>query len=326
MAYKVVLTYDVGSTGIEERALNTVGAELIKAYWKTEDELVQICSDVDVVALLIGPQSQITKRVIDAMPNLKILSRLGIGVDNIDVNAATARGIPISIVPDYCINEVSDHAMAFILSFARRIIPLSHTVMKGRWSEIPKIRTPMLRLSEVTLGIVGVGRIGSSLVTKAQSFGMRVIGYDPYLPKDVAERLNIEFVAFDRLLSESDFISLHAPLTKKTTHLFNLEAFKKMKHTAYLVNNARGALVDESALYVALKEGYIAGAGLDVTDPEPPRADNPLLKLDNVLITGHTSWYSETAVVELRQKGVAAIVKVLKGEWPSALANPEVRT
>ena len=321
MVYKVVLTYDVGPTDAEEKALGEVGADLIKADWKTEDELVRICSDPDVVAILIGPDAPITKRVIDAIPNLKILSRMGIGVNNIDIDAATERGVPISVVLDYCISEVSDHAMAFILAFARRIMPLSQVVKAGRWSDIPKTRVPISRLSEVTLGIAGVGRIGGSLATKARALGMRVIAYDPY----VSNRLDIELVNFSRLLSESDFISLHAPLTKETTHLFNIEAFKKMKRTAYLINNARGALVDEHALYTALKEGYIAGAGLDVTDPEPPQADNPLLKLDNVFITGHSSWYSEEAVAELRRKSVAAIVEVLRGGWPSSLANPEVK-
>jgi len=321
VAYKVVLTYDVGPTDAEEKVLGEVGAELIKADWKTEDDLVRVCHDTDVIAVLIGPGAPITKRVIDAMPNLKILSRLGIGVNNIDIDAATERGIPVSVVLDYCISEVSDHAMAFILAFARRIIPLNQVVKAGRWSDIPKTRVPISRLSEVTLGIAGVGRIGSSLAAKARAFGMRVIAYDPY----VSNRPDIELVDFSRLLSESDFISLHAPLTKETTHLFNIEAFKKMKRTAYLINNARGALVDEHALYTALKEGYIAGAGLDVTDPEPPQADNPLLKLDNVFITGHSSWYSEEAVAELRQKSVAAIVEVLRGGWPSSLANPEVK-
>lgn len=321
MAYKVVLTYDVGPTDAEEKVLGEVGAELIKADWKTEDDLVRVCRDTDAIAVLIGPGAPITKRVIDAMPNLKILSRLGIGVNNIDIDAATERGIPVSVVLDYCISEVSDHAMAFILAFARRIMPLSQVVKAGRWSDIPKTRVPIFRLSKVTLGIAGVGRIGSSLATKARAFGMRVIAYDPY----VSNRPDIELVDFSRLLSESDFISLHVPLTKETTHLFNIEAFKKMKRTAYLINNARGALVDEHALYTALKEGYIAGAGLDVTDPEPPQADNPLLKLDNVFITGHSSWYSEEAVAELRQKSVAAIAEVLRGRWPSSLANPEVK-
>ncbi len=329
MAYKVILTLDVGPTDKEEAMLGEVGAELVKSYWTTEEDLVKVCHDPDVVAILIGPNADITKRVIDAAPNLKILSRMGIGINNIDIAAATARGIPVSVILDYCISEVADHAMAFILAFARRILPLDRTVKAGNWtpqkSDIPKARTPMSRLSAVTLGVFGMGRIGSSLVTKAKAFGMTVIVHDPYLDKEGADKLGVVLVDFDRLLADSDFISLHAPLTNDTKHRFNLETFKKMKRTAYLINNARGGLVDESALYTALKEGYIAGAGLDVTDPEPPQADNPLLKLDNALITGHASWYSAEAVAELREKSVAAVVEVLNGGWPKWLANPEVK-
>ncbi len=329
MSHKVILTLDVGPTDKEEAMLKEVGAELVKSYWTTEEALVKVCQDPDVAAILIGPNAAITKRVIDAAPNLKILSRMGIGINNIDIAAATARGIPVSVVLDYCISEVADHAMAFILTFARRIIPLDRAVKAGHWtpqkSDIPQVRTPMFRLSAITLGVFGMGRIGSSLVTKAKAFGMNVIVHDPYLEKEAADKLGVVLVDFDRLLADSDFISLHAPLTNETRHLFNLETFKKMKRTAYLINNARGGLVDESALYTALKEGYIAGAGLDVTDPEPPQADNPLLKLDNALITGHSSWYSAEAVAELRQKSVAAVVEVLKGGWPTWLANPEVK-
>jgi D-3-phosphoglycerate dehydrogenase len=207
----------------------------------------------------------------------------------------------------------------------RKITPLSKLVKSGHWSDIPTVRTQIFRLSETTLGIYGLGQIGSCLATRAKAFGMKTIAYDPYQTVDAAEKLGVELVDFDRLCSESDFISIHSPLTKETTHQFNIEAFKKMKRTAYLINNARGAIVDENALYTALKEGYIAGAGLDVTDPEPPQADNPLFKLDKVFITGHTSFYSEQAVAELRQKSVAAIVDVLKGGWPPVLANPEVQ-
>jgi D-3-phosphoglycerate dehydrogenase len=329
MLKKVILDYNVGDTTKEEKALSEVGAQLLKAYWTNEDAMVKVCSDPDVVALLVGPMAQISRKIINASPNLKIISRLGIGFNNIDVAAATARNIPVSLILDYCITEVADHAMAFILNFARRLLPLDRTVKAGNWSgtkpDIPKARAPMFRMSKLTLGIVGSGRIGGTLANRAKSFGMRVVAFDPYLSKDMAAKIGVELVDFNTLITTSDFISLHAPLTKETTHLFNLETFKKMKRTAYLINNARGGLVDEQALHTALTEGYIAGAGLDVTDPEPPMPDNPLLKLDNVLITGHSSWYSEEAVAELRWKSVAAIIDFLKGDWPVSLANPEVK-
>ncbi|MFC1946201.1 C-terminal binding protein [Chloroflexota bacterium] len=326
---KVILDYNIGDTRKEEAALGEVGAELVKAYWTDEDAMVKLCEDPDVVGLMVGPVAQISQRVINAAPNLKIISRMGVGYNNIDVAAATARNIPVSLVLDYCQTEVADHAMAFILTFARRLLPLDRTVKAGRWSsttsDIPQARTPMFRLDTQTLGIVGSGRIGGTLVSRARAFGMKVIAYDPYLSPEAAREMGVMLVDFEKLLAESDFISLHAPQTAETVGMFNADAFKKMKPTTYLVNNARGGLVDEAALFTALSEGIIAGAGLDVTEPEPPLADNPLFKLDNVLITGHASWYSGEAVAELRWKSALAIVDVLKGGWPASLANPEVR-
>ena len=328
MAKKVILTYDIGPAEVETKMLAEADAELIRAYWTNEDNLIKVCADSNVVAILVGPNAQITKRVIDAAPNLKILSRLGIGIDNIDIEGATARSIPVSVVLDYCVSEVADHAMAFILTFARRIVPLSKACGDKKWiagvSDITEVREPISRLSELTLGIVGSGRIGATLVSRAKAFSMKVIISDPYLPVTTADELGVKLVDSDQLLAESDFISIHAPLTDETRHLFTLEAFKKMKSTAFLINNARGPIVDERALYTALNEGYIAGAGLDVTDPEPPSRDNPLLTMENVMITGHSSWYSRQSVIELSQKSVAAIVDVLNGRQPATLANPEV--
>jgi D-3-phosphoglycerate dehydrogenase / 2-oxoglutarate reductase len=329
MVKKVILDYAVGDTTQEENALREVDLKLVKAYWTTEEAMVKICIDAEVAALLVGPTAQISQKIINVAPNLKLISRMGVGFNNIDIAAATARNIPVSLVLDYCVTEVADHAMAFILHFARRLLPLDRVVKAGNWSgakpDIPKARTPMFRLSRLTLGIIGSGRIGGALVHRARSFGMKVIAYDPYLSAEVAQKLGVELVELNTLLNTSDFISLHAPLTKETRHLLNMDAFKKMKPTSYLINNARGGLVDEQALYLALKEGYIAGAGLDVTDPEPVLADNPLLKLENVLITGHSSWYSEDSAAELRWKSVMAVVDFFKGIWPVSLANPDVK-
>jgi D-3-phosphoglycerate dehydrogenase len=323
---KVVLTFDVGNTELEQKMLAEVGGELVQASCNTEAETLRACSGPGIVALLVGPATQVTRKVIKGLPDLKVLSRMGVGYDNIDVAAATERNIPVSIVLDYCISEVSDHAMAFILALARRVYPLNRAVREGRWADVPGVRAPILRLSGTTLGIVGMGRIGSSLASRARAFGMKVLVYDPYLTKEAAEKSGAELVDLDRLLAGSDFVSVHAPLTAETHHFFNMDTFKKMKQTAYLINNARGGLVNEKDLYTAVTRGYIAGAGLDVTDPEPPAADNPLFKLDNVLITGHASWYSKEAAIELRQKSVANVVTVLKGGWPPSLANPGVKS
>ena len=329
MAKKVILDYNIGDTSKEEEVLARIDIHLVKAYWTTEEAMVKFYDDPEVVGFLVGPIAQINKRIINMARNLKVISRLGVGFNNIDVTAATARCIPVTLVLDYCVTEVADHAMAFILNFARKLVPLNKVVKKGNWSntkpDIPNARARMSRMSNQTLGIMGTGRIGSALLTRAKTFGLKIIAHDPFLTPDQVERLGVEMVDFENLLIRSDFISLHAPLTRETTHVFDLEAFRKMKPTAYLINAARGGLVDEDALYQALKSGYIAGAGLDVTDPEPISPDSPLLKLDNILITGHSSWYSEEAVMELRSKAVKAIVDVVEGRWPQNIVNPEIR-
>jgi len=326
MPYKVVMTSDSGATSIEEDAIASIGASLIKAPSRTEDLLIANCRDAD--AVLAGANEPYTERVIAALEHCRVISRVGIGYDNIHVEAATAKGIPVSIVPDYCVAEVSDHAMAFILTFARKIIPVSQAVRAGHWragsQTIANIRKPMRRLAGQTLGIVGLGRIGKALARKAQAFGLRVIAVDPYVTAEQASNLGVERVDLDSLLRQSDYISLHALLTDATKKLIDGPALKKMKSTAVIINNARGGLIDEAALYAAVSEERIAGAGIDVTDPEPPRTDDPLLQLDNVLVTAHSSFYSAEGVVELRQRAVEAVVQVLQGGWPPFLANPEV--
>jgi D-3-phosphoglycerate dehydrogenase / 2-oxoglutarate reductase len=326
MTYKVYLTFNVGPTEKEEKALGAVGAELIQPDGESEEDLIRICGNPETVALLIGPNAHVTKKVIDSIPNLKILSRLGVGYNNIDVAAATARGIPVSLVLDYCMSEVADHAMALILMMARKIVPISNLVKNGGWADVPSLRKQIFRLSETTLGIFGLGKIGRALAARAKAFGMGIIACDPYLTAAAAKQHGVEIVGFERLLAESDFLSAHSPLIAETAHIFKLDAFRKMKRTAYFINNARGGVVDEKGLYTALKQGYIAGAGIDVVDPEPPGADNPLFKLDNIFITGHTSFYSEQSVAELRRKSVEAIVDVLQGRRPTTLANPEIKS
>lgn len=327
MANKVVMTITIGHTQLEEEALAKIGATLVIAQGRTEDELIANCQDAD--AVLIGPNEPFTKRVIESLHKCRVISRLGIGYDNVDVKAATAKGIAVSVVPDYCVNEVSDHAMAFILAFARKILPLNQAVRAGQWkagsSAAAQIGRETHRFQVQTLGIIGLGRIGKALARKAQAFGLTVIAFDPYLTQTEVEPSGVRLVEMEQLLRESDYISIHAPLTSETRYLLNLEAFKKMKPTAYIINNARGGLIDEQALYTALAEGLIAGAGIDVTDPEPPKAENPLLQLDNLLITPHSSWFSQESVVELRQRAVEAVVEVLQGGWPPVMVNPELR-
>ncbi len=324
MDFKVVMAADLAPTPVEEEVLAAVGARLVRASCTTEELIIESCKDADGV--LVGANQPFTRRVIQSLEKCRILSRLGIGVNNIDVAAATERGIPVSWVPDYCVQEVSDHAMALLLTLARGIVPLTQAVREGLWrGGLARLQAPMRRLSEQTLGLVGMGRIGEAVARKARAFGLKVIVYDPFLPAERARDVGAELVEFERLLSESDYISIHAPLTEGTKKLFNLGAFERMKRTAYVINCARGGLIDEEALNTALKEGYIAGAGLDVTDPEPPSRENPLFQLGNALVTPHVSFLSQEADVELRRRACEAVVEVLRGGWPRWLVNPEVR-
>ncbi len=312
---------------LAEKILNEGGVELIRTTIWTEEDVIQHAGDAD--AFLLGSTEPFTPRVIQTLKKTKIISRLGIGYNNIDIEEATRQGIPVTVVLDGSIHEVSDHAMAFLLNFSRKIFPLVRFVGKGAWkpgsTEIIKMREGMFRLNQQTLGLVGVGRIGSLMASKARAFGLRVLGYDPYLSAQELQQKRAEKVDFDSLLKESDFISLHAPLTPETQGMFGLKEFRKMKPTAVIINTARGGIIDEQALHQALVEGAIAGAGLDVTNPEPPRPDNPLLKLEQVLITGHSAFFSDASSLEIQQKAAEAVVLALKGEWPPFLVNPEVK-
>lgn len=326
MLPKVVSRPDLPSP-LAEELLMQAGIPLIKASIFTEEDLIQAAADAD--AVLVGGIEPYTARVIREMKRCKIISRTGIGYNNIDVEEATRQGIPVSIVLDASVPEVSDHAIALLLAFSRKIFALAQSVREGRWKAgdpaMVRRRGKMFRLGEQTLGIVGVGRIGTQVARKGRAFGLRILGFDPYLDAKELEKRGAQKVDFDYLLKESDYISLNAPFTPETRHMFGAEAFGRMKPTAVLINTARGGLVDERALYQAIVEGQILGAGLDVTDPEPPDAKNPLLSLDQVLVTGHSAFYSETSVAELFRKGAEAIIMALRGQWPPTLANPEVK-
>lgn len=325
MAFKVVAR--MGVNDVPEDRLADIGAKLSLVPLLKEDDIIANASDAD--AILVGATEPFTERVIRNLPQCKVMSRMGIGYDNIDVRAATEEGIAVTVVDDASIDEVSSHAMAFVLAFSRRLFPLDRAVKALKWQqglkEIDGIRSGMQRLNQQTLGLVGVGRIGRALAGKGKAFGLRVVFNDPYVSEETAKALDIQPVDFQRLLRESDFISLHAPLTPETRHLFGLPQFKMMKPTAYMINTARGGLIDNEALHQALKEGLIAGAGLDVTSPEPLNTDSPLLSLDSVMITAHSAFYSEMSQRELRTRAVDSVVTALKGTWPVSLVNPEVK-
>ncbi len=325
MAFKVLARPDL-PTLISKDILKRIGAELVQVPVFTEEDLIKHGADAD--AALISAIEPYTANVIRSMPKCRILARTGIGFNNIDAEEATRQGIAVAIVLDASVNEVSDQAMAFLLAFSRRIFPIAQAVREGLWKAgskgMEKARGQMFRLNEQTLGVVGVGRIGSRMAMKARAFGMRVLGYDPYLSSEELKAKGAEKVEFADLLRESDYISIHTPLSAETKNMFGSTQFRQMKPSAVVINTARGAIIDEKALCQALSEGLIAGAGLDVTNPEPPSTDSPLLKMDQVLVTGHFAYFSETSVRELHVKSAEAIIAALQGRFPPFLANPDV--
>jgi D-3-phosphoglycerate dehydrogenase len=297
--------------------LGAIGADLQLAPQDTTEGILRVAAPAD--ALLVT-YAKITADMIGQMKRCRIISRFGIGVDNVDLDAATAAGIVVTKVPDYCIDEVSDHAMALLLALVRKIPSSNAQVHAGRWEM--KAVVPIHRLRGRVLGLVGFGRIPQLVAPKAKAFGLRVIVYDPFVPADVLARERVEQVDFDELLAQSDYISIHTPLLPETKNLFSTGAFSKMKPGAYLINTARGPIVDEQALAKALDASQLAGAALDVMPQEPP-AGSPLLGRDNVIITPHTSFYSEESLLELQRKAAQEVADVLTGKAPKNPVNPQ---
>ncbi|GAG61820.1 unnamed protein product [marine sediment metagenome] len=313
---KVVITdCDHPSVEIERKILSEIDPEFVLAYCNTEDEVIEVAQDAGGI---INQYAPITRRVIESLKKCKVIARYGVGVDNIDIEAATEYGIIVANVPDYCIDEVSTHAMALILACARGITLLDNKIREKKWDFT--LAKPLFRTKGKTLGLFGLGKIARAVAQKAAGFGFKIIAYDPYVSKVNRE---IKLVKFSQLLSDSDFISIHTPLTDETSHSFGESELKTMKKTAYLINTARGPIIDERNLYVALKERWIAGAALDVMEKEPPDWENLLPKLDNLIITPHISFYSEESYVELKTKTAKAVCSALKGGLPRAMVNPQ---
>jgi D-3-phosphoglycerate dehydrogenase len=292
-------------------ALARVDPELRMAKSASADDILAVARDADAVLVTYA---KLPAELLRQLTRCKAIGRFGLGVDNIDVKTAAELGITVTYVPDYCMHEVSDHAMALLLALARKI-PLSNTLVQGgRW-DMPAV-VPIHRLVGRVLGLVGFGNIPRALAPKAKAFGLRVVTHDPYLSPDALVAAGVEGVSFDRLLEISDFVSVHAPLLPATRGLFNADVFAKMKKGAVLINTARGPLVDEEALIAALDAGQLGGAALDVVISEPLAKDSKLLGRDNVILTPHTAFYSVEALVELQTKCAADVARVLSGEPP----------
>ncbi len=294
-----------------EKALRPLGARLSLSASGSAPDILAVARDAD--ALLVC-YAKLPGDLIRQLTRCKVIGRTGLGVDNIDLAAARERKIAVTYVPDYCMDEVSDHAMALLLALARKV-PFANTlVQSGRW-EMAAV-APIHRLRGRTLGLVGFGNIPRALAPKAKAFGLRVLAYDPFAARDVFASLGVEGVGLDELLASSDFVSVHAPLTPQTRGLIDASAFAKMKPSALLINTARGPLIDEKALIAALDSGQIGGAALDVLETEPPPKDSALVGRPNVVLTPHTAFYSVEALEELQSKCATDVARVLSGQPP----------
>ena len=316
----VITDCEFASFDLERRELAGL-AEVCKYACRSEEEVISAAAEADALLVQYAP---ITRRVLDSLWKCRVIARYGIGVDMIDLDAATQRGISVVNVPEYCVEEVSDHALALMLAACRKIPVLHASVAEGRWDF--SVAAPVLRIKDLTVGLAAFGKIARRVAEKLRGFGCSIIAYDPYADAEQALALGVELVGLQTLLRSSDIISIHAPLTEQTRHLFDREAFSRMKNTAWIVNTSRGGLIDESALEQALDEGMIAGAALDVLETEPISKNNPLIRRDNVLITPHSAFYSAASLLDLQIFTARGAAQVLRGEKPDYLVNPGVGT
>jgi D-3-phosphoglycerate dehydrogenase len=300
-----------------EEVLASFNPEITMAADTSEDAIIEAAKGAKA---LFVTYAQITAKVIASLDTCGAIGRFGIGLDNIDLAAATEAGIPVVYAPQYCLDEVSDHTMALLLTAARKTALADKLVKQGRW-EMPAV-VPILRFRGKTMGLVGFGNIAQLVAVKAQAFGINVIASDPYVKPELAKEKGVELVDMDALLERSDYVSVHAPLTPETENMFSTEAFAKMKSSAFIVNTARGGLIDTKALVAALDAGEIAGAGLDVLPQEPPAADDPILGRDDVVINPHTSFYSEDALLDLQTTVASDVGAVLNGKTPKYPVKP----
>jgi len=315
-----VLGARFGELNIERELLSPLGVELVEGSGKEQTETLSICKDVE--AILCGGSPQIRAALIRELPRLRAIVRYGIGVDTIDLPEATRRGIYIANVPDYCIEEVATHTMALILSWARKLPIAQRSTQSGKWDVT--LLMPLQSPRDLILGLVGFGRIAQTVARMARAVGFQVCAADPYVKKNEMVKKRVRPVSLERLIQSADFISLHLPINSKTHHLISREMLSLMKPTTYLINSARGGLVDEKALMQALQEGRIAGAALDVMEEEPWSPDSPLREIDNLIVTPHCAWYTERSQKELRRKACAEVVRTLRGKVPKNLVNREV--
>lgn len=315
--FTVVIAYnEFPDTTVEADMLKAIEATVLHVRGLETPEQLEAARQAD--ALMVSTQN-VTANLLASMTRCRIVSRVGTGLDAIDIPAATARGVWVTNVPDYSVDEVSTHAITLLLTHARRLPVALEATRRGVWDS--KLVRPFPRLKGQTLGVLGFGRIARAAAAKGRGLGLDVIAHDPYISPAVMASEGVRAVDVESLWRESDFISLHTPLTEGTRHIVNARALALMKPTVFLINTARGPLIDEEALLQAVRSGQIAGAALDVLALEPPTPDHPLLHEDHILVTPHYAWYSEAATHDVRARGAEEIVRVFRGERPRCPVN-----
>jgi D-3-phosphoglycerate dehydrogenase len=318
---------DQGFVDPERKVIENAGFEL-DVYQKLEpDDVIKIAKDSDAI---ICQYAKINREVLESMDRCKVVGRYGVGVDNIDLKAATENGIKVTYVPGFCSDEVANHTMSLTLALSRNLAIINRKIREISkqkqvdYGEMLKFMENVERPTNQTIGIIGIGKIGSRVAKRAKNFSYRIVACDPYLTKEVVKSRDAEKVTLDQLLKNSDFVTVHCPLNQETQGMISDKELKMMKKTAYIINTARGKIIDEKALIKALKTEQIKGAALDVLETEPIARDNELLKMDNVILTPHVSFYSKTSLHELKTKVAEHTVNALTGKGEYPIANPEV--
>lgn len=319
---KVVITdYDYGDVDVERPVIEGAGFELVAAQCKREEELIEVAHDADAV---ICQYARVGEKTINAFTNCRLIARYGIGVDIVDVEAATRRNILVTNIPDYCVDEVADHAMAMLLACIRKLQMYNEASRAGIWRW--QAAQPIYRMRGRTMGLLAFGKIARTIAERAKPFGVQLIAYDPYVAEQDFVSYSVTPVSFDELIEQVDYLMIQVPLTPETKGMIGEKELKKMKPASVLINTSRGPLVDNDALYRALKEGWISAAGIDDTVEEPAKKkdwkpDNPLFQLDNIIITPHSAYYSEESIHEARLRASEEVVRVLSGNPPLSPVN-----
>lgn len=320
---RVVITdWTFTDLNIENQLLQAMDIELVSKQCKTESELISLVSDADAV---ITQFAKINANVVSAMKKARAIVRYGIGVDNVDLEAARSRKIPVCNIPDYCMDEVADHTLAFILATTRQVVPNTLHLYEGKWG-LPVSLATMRALKNLTVGVIGFGRIGREVVRRLLAFKCRVLVFDPVVPATEIAKAGPEVAAsLDTLLAQSDIVTPHCPSTPKTRRMFNAETFSKMKSGAIFINVGRGDLVDSNALVIALQSGKLSAAALDVFDPEPIPTDDPIRRMPNVILTAHIASVSPAAVKLLRETAATIAALAVRGQALPNIVNGVTR-